>query len=32
MIPSIERTGLIYFIAYFLIMDSYGKYLDMLFM
>ena len=32
MIPSIERTVLIYLIAYFLIMDSYGKYLYMLFM
>ena len=32
MIPSIERTGLIYFIAYSLIMDSNEKYLDILFM
>ena len=29
---SIRRTSLIYFIAYFLIMDSNEKYLDMLFM
>lgn len=32
MILYIERAGLIYFIAYFLIMDSCEKYLDILFM
>ena len=32
MIPSIERTDLIYFIAYFLIIDSDGNYFYMLFM